>query len=196
MQTAPPIHTNGATAVENLGHLGLIIEQELMYWMSYLSTLSKHRQHYATITEAAASPESRRKAMQHILETLPLRHKALASAYNDESIEDVELPPSCCALLEQLKDEAGVLDLGEYYDYKLFKGKRFRQDVLAQEAEVGDLERARLEGLKGLMETFELLKILEGENMLQGDAVQLLVETMDASGLSANSVVATEGDGV
>lgn len=130
-----------------------------------------------------------------MLETLPLRHKALASAYNDASIEDIELPPSCSALSEQLKDETGLMDLGDYYDSKIFKGKRFRQDVLAQEAEVEELEKARLEVLKGLMETFELLKILEGEGMLQSEAVQLLVETMDASGLSANSVVAVGGNG-
>jgi hypothetical protein len=181
-------------AVQNLGRLGAIIEEELMYWMSYLSTLSKDHQQYEAITAEAATPSSRRQAMQHILETLPLRHKALASAYNDGSIEDVELPPSCSALLEQLKDEAGVMDLGDYYDYKMFKGKRFRQDVLSHEAEVGELEQARLEVLKGLMATFEMLKILEGENMLQCDAVQCLVKTMDEAGLSANSAVAKGGN--
>lgn len=195
MQAQPPAPTNAAAAVENLGRLGAIIDQELIYWMSYLSTLSKDHQHYETISAEAVSPQSRRKAMQHILETLPLRHKALASAYNDESIEDLELPAACTALLEQLKDEAGAVDLGEYYDYKLFKGKRFRQDVLAQEAEVSELEQARLEVLKGLTKTYELLKILEADNMLQSNAVQLLVETMDASGLSANSAVANGENG-
>lgn len=195
VQAPTPNPTNGAAAVENLGHLGEIIEQELIYWMRYLNTLSKDHQDYETISSATVSPESRRKAMQHILETLSLRYKALASAYNDESIEDLELPLACSALLEQLKDEAGMLDLGDYYDYKLFKGKQFRQNVLAQEAEVSELEQARLECLKGLMETYELLKILEGENMLQSDAVQLLVETMDASGLSANSAVADRENG-
>lgn len=167
-----------------------------MFWMGYLNTLAKDTQRYETITAEAASPESRRKAMQHMLETLPLRHRALASAYNDESIEDLELPPACAALLEQLKDEAGVVDLGDYYDYKLFKGVRFRRDVLAQETEVAELEQARLEVLKGLMETYELLKILEGENMLQCSEVQLLVESMDGAGLSANSAVAKGEDGM
>jgi hypothetical protein len=188
-------NTNKAAAVENLGRLGAIIEDELMFWMGYLSTLAADHQHYEAITAENISPESRRKSMQHMLDTLPLRHKALAIAYNHESIEDIELPPSCSALLERLKDEAGAVDLGDFYDYKLFKGKRFRQDVLAQEAEVGELEQARLEVLKGLMELYETLKILEGEKALESGHVQRLVETMDDAGLSANSAVAKNVNG-
>ncbi|EME87053.1 uncharacterized protein MYCFIDRAFT_77171 [Pseudocercospora fijiensis CIRAD86] len=152
------------TPLENL------IKSELEYWLSYLREVrSDEKLSYTeilntpddntttTTTTTTTSAKTKIHALRHILETLPLRHKALASAYNT--------PPEF-----QLSDHLTTL-------------LETKNEVVAMEKEVVELEDARLEELKGLLKVLEDVKVLIGEGYVGKEEVEGLVAAMDAVGL-------------
>lgn len=183
----PPMPNSTLLAATDLSKLGLIIETELQSWLTHLSHLPQTT--ISTLTDNTL--QTKTSALIHILETLPCRHRALVHAYNQDQID---ISDTCSLLLEGLKNEAETLDLSGFYDHKLFRGKKFRQEAMAMEEEVRELEKGRLEELKELMGMFEELVILRDEGMLEERELRMLVEAMDDVGLSASSAV-DEGRG-
>ena len=173
--------------------------------MVYLHSQNTTPSYESLTADGNTDVDMKIKCLRHILETLPNRHKALTNAYNAAETEQVELADQCAVLLEQLK-VASEVPYGEsvaastdkrlgslgYYDQKLFRGKKFRADISAQDKEIGKLEVARLEELKELMAMFEELVIVREQGVLELAQVQLLVEAMDDIGLSASSPLVGE----
>lgn len=206
-QTEQEVDPGATIAADNLEKLGSIIEEELKSWMIYLHSQSGAPSYEILTSDDKTDAATKIKCLRHILETLPTRHKALINAYNAAETEQVELADQCAVLLEQLQVAAEVppneskaagdednkkLDLQGYYDQKLFRGKKFKADIVAQDKEIGKLEAARLEELKELMTMFEELMIVREEGVLELKQVQLLVEAMDDVGLSASSALVGE----
>ncbi|EME47286.1 hypothetical protein DOTSEDRAFT_122450 [Dothistroma septosporum NZE10] len=204
-QSGEDVDPSATIAANNLEKLGTIIDEELKSWMVYLHSQNTTPSYESLTADGNTDTNTKIKCLRHILGTLPTRHKALINAYNAAETEQVELADQCAVLLEQLKvasevpcDESAApgddkkLDLNGYYDQKLFRGKKFRADIIAQDKEIGKLEVARLEELKELMTTFEELMIVREEGMLEFKQVQLLVEAMDDIGLSASSALVGE----
>ncbi|SMR46632.1 unnamed protein product [Zymoseptoria tritici ST99CH_1E4] len=186
-----PPPQNAANAMIHLDILNGIIETELTFWMDYLKALPSHD--FSTLTADSPSPQLLTQALIHILESLPLRHRALAAIYSDPDVEPVVLPGGCDELLRDLKRSVAdvVEEVGMDHEKKLFSGKVFRQGVLALEAEVKVLEEARMEELKGLMGLVEMLRLVGDEGRLGNGELKVLIEAMDEAGLSG--LVMTEG---
>lgn len=88
--------------------------------------------------------KQKQEALIHILESLPLRYKALCSAYACKSSPDMEFEDPMLSddlqnLLNISQNENGEDELEGWYDSRLFEhryNQKFRDDVLAQDKEV------------------------------------------------------------
>lgn len=129
--------------LSTLAILGEIISDELTHWMHHTSIASTSITYATLTTDSSSSTVSPAKvkvqALQHILETLPLRYKALALSYSDpEVIEPVVLGTELQALLESLQGQEESIgeELEGRFDQKLFQSKKFRPNILNMEDEI------------------------------------------------------------
>ncbi|KAI5367864.1 hypothetical protein Slin15195_G029980 [Septoria linicola] len=181
-----------------LSILGEIISDELTHWMHHTSITSTFITYATLTTDSISSTVSSAKvkvqALRHILETLPLRYKALALSYSDpELIEPVVLSTELQALLESLQNQEDSIgeELKGRYDQKLFQSKKFRPNILNMEDEIRRLEEARMEELKGLMLMVEETKLAAEDGLVADEALKNLIEAMDEAGLSAAGLRST-----
>lgn len=80
---------------------------------------------------------SKNEALLHILETLPTRHRHLAKAYNDE-LRVSKLGMKSEDLKNMLQDDAEAeLKYSGPYTTLLFKGKKFREEAVKADKEIG-----------------------------------------------------------
>ncbi|KAF7196827.1 hypothetical protein HII31_01745 [Pseudocercospora fuligena] len=179
------------TPIENL------IKSELEYWISYLREVrSDDKPSYSEILNNSpndTSAKTKIQALRHILETLPLRHKALASAYNTAA--EFEISDQLATLIESLKDEDTQVELEGWYEKTLVKSNKVKHEVLGLEKEIMELEDGRLEELKGLMGILADVRGMIGEGYVGKEEIERLVAAMDAVGLHCDGVMRKSEEG-
>ncbi|KAF2216337.1 hypothetical protein CERZMDRAFT_93633 [Cercospora zeae-maydis SCOH1-5] len=186
--TASPNEQPPTTSPEKiLSLLDNLVTSELRYWAHYMSATTAQT-NYTAITSNEATTETKFAALGHILETLPLRHKGLASGYSNTEFESVELPENLQTLLESLeKEEATEAELEGWYDSKWQQRKKFRSDVLHMDDEVRRLEEKRMQELKDLMLMVEEMKLAAADGAVDDEALTHLIRAFDEVGLGAIS---------
>ncbi|KXS96289.1 hypothetical protein AC578_3874 [Pseudocercospora eumusae] len=165
--------------------LETLIKSELQYWLSYLRHVRSpdNPTSWSEILDSSSAPSPKIPALRHILETLPLRYKALASAYRIPS-DGLRLSDQLAALLESLRDEDAQGELEGWYEKTLVASKKVRKEVSGLEKEILELEDGRLEELKGCYKVLEDVKVFDGGR----EEVVGLIAAMDAVGLHCEEV--------
>ncbi|KAM3422847.1 hypothetical protein BST61_g329 [Cercospora zeina] len=186
--TAPPNEQAPTTSPEKiLSLLDDLVTSEVRYWAHYMSVATTQPNYTAITSSNETTPttaETKFAALRHILETLPLRHKGLATAYSNTDLESVELPENLQTLLENLeKEEATEAELEGWYDEKWQQRKKFRSDVLHMDDEVRRLEEKRMQELKDLMVMVEEMKLAAAEGAVDDEALTHLIRAFDEVGL-------------
>lgn len=112
-----------------------IITSELSYWAHYMSAAATQTS-YSEITSNGTTTGIKIAALRHILETLPLRYQALATAYSETQLEPVEIPENLQSLLQNLAEDPTEVELEGWYDQKWLQRKKFRSDIMSMDGEV------------------------------------------------------------
>ncbi|GIZ46534.1 hypothetical protein CKM354_000965800 [Cercospora kikuchii] len=179
---SPNVETSTFSAETSLSMLDDIITSELSYWAHYMSAAATQTS-YSEITSNETTTETKIAALRHVLETLPLRYQALATAYSDTHSESVEIPENLQTLLQNLAEDPTEVELEGWYDQKWLQRKKFRSDIMSMDGEVRRLEEARMQELKALMLMVEEMKLAAADGSVDDEALTHLIHAADEVGL-------------
>ena len=134
------------------------------------------------IANGTKDTASKLKALQHLLDTLPTRHTALALSYNDPDMNFVDLSDECANLLEELQNPSSDVDLGDWFN-KVVSSKRFINSVAALEKDMREEEQGRMQELRSLKAIQVSLMAVRDDGELGKSEVMALLEAMEKVGV-------------
>lgn len=163
--------------------LGNAIDTALAHWETYLGDL-EHQPGYSTIIEQdPKSPESKAKALQYVLFTLPERHTMLVRSCSAAELEAVQLPDVCGNLLDELQSTSHEIDLLSWFN-SVTSTKKFVDRVVALEKDIREEEMRRRQDLSRLKAVHIAFTQVGRDGELGLKDVEVLVNAMEAIGVS------------
>ena len=189
---------NNTNYITTLPRLGTTIDTALATWETYLQTLTEHPTYESIVSNTTKDIATKVKALQHVLDTLPARHKALVQSYSDTNLEPVELSNICANLLEELKNPRSGLELDAWFT-KTLATKKTTTGIAQLEKDIMDEEQGRLQELRRLKAIHMSLTSVLADGELGKKEVDMMLDAMEELGVSladcgADTEVAGSGD--
>lgn len=163
--------------------LGDAIDTALAHWETYFGDVEAQPSYSTVIEQDPKSPETKAKALQYILFTLPERHTMLVRSCSAAELEAVQLPDVCGNLLDELQSPSHEIDLDSWFN-SVTSTKKFVDRVIALEKDIREEELRRKQDLSRLKAVHIALTQVGRDGELGSKDVEVLVNAMEAIGVS------------